>query len=117
MYLDGEYYSLYLRKEKFSANTPLDDLDSQLIYETVLSPVLDIKDMRNDNRISYQSEKDGIGSMKGKVDGGDFSVGFGLYPVSVNQLKRIADSEYNMPPKSTYIEPKLRSGLTIYEFE
>ena len=117
MYLDGEYYSLYLRKEKFTTNTPLDDLDSQLIYETVLSPILEIKDMRNDDRISYQSEKNGIGSMKAKVDAGEFSVGFGLYPVSVNQLKSIADSEYNMPPKSTYIEPKLRSGLTIYEFE
>ena len=117
MYLDGEYYSLYLRKEKFTANNPLDDLDSQLIYETVLSPILDIKDMRDDERISYQSEKKGIGSMKVKVDSNEFTVAFGLFPVSVNQLKRIADSEYNMPPKSTYIEPKLRSGLTIYEFE
>lgn len=117
MYLDGEYYSLYLRKEKFTNNNPLDDLDSQLIYETILSPILDIQDMRDDDRISYQSEKKGVGSMKFKVDTGDFKVGFGLYPVSVNQLKRIADSEYNMPPKSTYIEPKLRSGLTIYEFE
>ena len=117
MYLDGEYYSLYLRKEKFTANNPLDDLDSQLIYETVLSPILDIKDMRDDERISYQSEKKGIGSMKVKIDSEEFKVAFGLYPVSVNQLKRIADSEYNMPPKSTYIEPKLRSGLTIYEFE
>ncbi len=117
MYLDGEYYSLYLRKEKFTNNNPLDDLDSQLIYETILNPILDIKDMRNDIRISYQSEKMGIGSMKTKVDAAEFSVGFGLYPVSVKQLKNIADSEYNMPPKSTYIEPKLRSGLTIYEFE
>lgn len=117
MYLDGEYYSLYLRKEKFTNVNPLSDLDSQLIYETILSPILGIKDMRDDERISYQSEKKGVGSMKFKVDSGDFTVGFGLYPVSVNQLKRIADSEYNMPPKSTYIEPKLRSGLTIYEFE
>ena len=117
MYLDGEYYSLYLRKERFTNINPLSDLDSQLIYETILSPILDIKDMRDDERISYQSEKKGVGSMKFKVDEGGFTVGFGLYPVSVNQLKRIADSEYNMPPKSTYIEPKLRSGLTIYEFE
>lgn len=117
MYLDNEYYSLYLRKDKFKTDSPLDDLDSQLIYETVLSPILNIKDMRNDDRISYQSEKKGIGSMKDKVDEGEFSVGFGLYPVSVKQLKNIADSEFNMPPKSTYIEPKLRSGLTIYEFE
>jgi uncharacterized protein (DUF1015 family) len=117
MYLDGEYYSLYLRKEKFTNVNPLSDLDSQLIYETILSPILGIKDMRDDERISYQSEKKGVGSMKFKVDSGDFTVGFGLFPVSVNQLKRIADSEYNMPPKSTYIEPKLRSGLTIYEYE
>ncbi len=117
MYLDGEYYSLYLRKEKFTVNNPLDDLDSQLIYETILSPILNIKDMRDDDRISYQSEKKGVGSMKFKIDSNEFTVGFGLFPVSVNQLKRIADSEYNMPPKSTYIEPKLRSGLTIYEFE
>lgn len=117
MYLDNEYYSLYLRKEKFSTSSPLDDLDSQLIYDTVLSPLLGIKDMRSDDRISYQSEKKGIGLMKSKVDEGEFSVGFGLFPVSVKQLKNIADSEFNMPPKSTYIEPKLRSGLTIYEFE
>ncbi len=117
MYLDGEYYSLYLRKDKFTLNNPLDDLDSQLIYETVLKPILGIKDMRDDERIYFQSEKKGIGSMKTKVDSKEYTVGFGLFPVSVNQLKRIADSESNMPPKSTYIEPKLRSGLTIYEFE
>jgi len=117
MYLDGEYYSLYLRKEMFEHSKPLDDLDSQLIYETVLKPILNIKDMRDDIRISYQSEKKGIGSMKLKVDSEEFAVAFGLFPVSVNQLKRIADSDCNMPPKSTYIEPKLRSGLTIYEFE
>jgi uncharacterized protein (DUF1015 family) len=117
MYLDGDYYSLYLRKEQFDINNPLDDLDSQLIYETILHPILGIEDLRNDDRVSFQSEKKGFGAMKNLVDSNEYAVAFGLYPVSVNQLKKIADSEFNMPPKSTYIEPKLRSGLTIFEFE
>lgn len=117
MYLDGEYYSLYLRKEQFDLNNPLEDLDSQLIYETILKPILGVKDLRNDKRISFQSEKKGLLAMKMAVDSDRYKIAFGLYPVSVGQLKRVADSEYNMPPKSTYIEPKLRSGLTIYEFE
>jgi len=117
MYLDGEYYSLYLRKEQFDINNPLDDLDSQLIFETILNPILAIDDLRNNDRVSFQSEKKGFGAMKNMVDSGEYTVAFGLYPVSINQLKKIADSDYNMPPKSTYIEPKLRSGLTIYEFE
>ena len=73
--------------------------------------------MRDDESTYYQSEKNGIGSMKAKVDSKEFTVAFGLFPVSVKQLKIIADSECNMPPKNTYIEPKLRSGLTIYKFE
>ncbi|MCK5781570.1 MAG: DUF1015 domain-containing protein [Flavobacteriales bacterium] len=117
MYLDGEYYSLYLRKQHFDIDNPLEDLDSQLIYETVLNPILNIKDMRNDKRLSFQSEKKGFAAMKDRVDSGEYEVAFGLVPVSISQLKKIADSDYNMPPKSTYIEPKLRSGLTIYEYE
>ncbi|MBO3117372.1 DUF1015 domain-containing protein [Winogradskyella sp. DF17] len=116
MYLDGEYYSLYLRKARYKFNTALDHLDAQLLYKTILAPILGIKDLRNDNRIEYVNGRHEIVTIKTSVDSGDFEVGFGMIPATVNQMKHIADEGLKMPPKSTYILPKLRSGITIYEF-
>jgi uncharacterized protein (DUF1015 family) len=116
MYLDGEYYSLYLRKALYKFDTALDKLDAHLLYKTVLQPILGIDDLRNDDRIEYVNGRHEIVTIKSSVDSGDFEVGFGMIPANVSQIKEIADEGLKMPPKSTYILPKLRSGITIYEF-
>jgi len=116
MYLDKEFYSLYLRKNNFKFETALDELDAQILYKTVLKPILNISDLRNNDRIDYLSGKKDIVYLKSKVDSGDFKVGFGMLPATITQMKQIADENLKMPPKSTYIEPKLRSGVAIYEF-
>ncbi|WP_299891852.1 DUF1015 domain-containing protein [uncultured Lacinutrix sp.] len=116
MYLDGEFYSLYLRKANYTFENSLEELDAQLLYKTILKPILGITDLRNDNRIDYLSGKKEIVNLKSKIDSGEFTVGFGMIPATIEQMKNIADDGLKMPPKSTYIEPKLRSGVTIYEF-
>ncbi len=116
MYLDGEFYSLHLRLSKYEFKTSLDALDTQILYKTILNPILGIKDLRNDTRIEYAHGRNNLVSIKQKVDKGEFEVGFGLVPVTINEVKQIADDGLTMPPKSTYIIPKLRSGITIYEF-
>ena len=116
MYLDGNFYSLYLRKKKYKIENALDALDTQILYSTILKPILGIEDVRNDQRISYAHGKMDLAYVKSKVDSREFVVGFGLLPVNVSEMKQIADEGLTMPPKSTYIQPKLRSGITIYEF-
>lgn len=117
MYLDGEFYKLYLRKSLYKINTVLDDLDSQILYKTILQPIFGINDLSNDNNISYIPEIKNPLQLKNEVDSGKFKVGFGSFPLSVSHLKSIANNNLTMPPKSTYVEPKLRSGLTIYELK
>ncbi|MBP2833892.1 DUF1015 domain-containing protein [Aquimarina sp. U1-2] len=116
MYLDGEFYSLYLRKTYYDFDDALAELDAQILFKRVLQPILGIHDLRTDNRIAYSHGKNDIISVKSSIDENEFKVGFGLFPASVDQMKKIADQGLKMPPKSTYIEPKLRSGITIYEF-
>jgi uncharacterized protein (DUF1015 family) len=116
MYLDGEFYSLYLRKNNYTINNALDALDTQILFKTILQPILGIHDMRNDQRLDYSHGKSDLVTIKTKVDSGAFKVGFGLVPITISELKSIADEHLIMPPKSTFIEPKLRSGVTIYEF-
>jgi uncharacterized protein (DUF1015 family) len=116
MYLEGEFYSLYLRKTSYEFNNSLDALDSQILYKTILQPVLGIEDLRNDHRIMYSNGRKNVVNVKSSIDNGEFKVGFGMVPVSIEELKQIADDGLKMPPKSTFIEPKLRSGVTIYEF-
>jgi uncharacterized protein (DUF1015 family) len=116
MYLDGDFYSLYLRKTIYNIESSLDSLDSQILYKTILNPILGIEDLRNDQRITYINGKKDIINIKSSVDSGESKVGFVMVPVNVEEMKQIADDGLKMPPKSTYIEPKLRSGVTIYEF-
>ncbi len=116
MYLDGEFYSLYLRQKKHNFKDALSKLDTQILYQYILEPILGIKDLSNDHRINYvQSQKD-MAFVKGKVDQGKYQVGFGMFPVQIEEIKHIADQGLKMPPKTTYILPKLRSGITIHEF-
>ncbi len=117
MYLDGDFYKLYLRRASYSIETVLDDLDSQVLFRCVLSPILGIEDLSNDKDIAYLPEIDNEMLLKDRVDSGEYAVGFGCFPVSVEQMKQVADQQLIMPPKSSYVEPKLRSGLTIYEIK
>ena len=114
MYLDGEFYSLYLRKSVYTFSDALSRLDTQILFKTILEPILGIKDLRNDKRIQYGFGKHNALRMKDAIDKGEFEVGFGLMPVNIEEIKAVADAGLVMPPKSTYIEPKLRSGLAIY---
>ena len=116
MYLDGNFYALYLRKTLYNFSDALSKLDAQILYTTVLKPILGIEDIRNDSKIVYSQNKSDSLELKNKVDSGDFKVSFGMLPTTIKELKEIVDADLLMPPKTTYIEPKLRSALTIYEF-
>jgi uncharacterized protein (DUF1015 family) len=115
MYLDHEFFALKLKKEKCAFTSKLDSLDAQILYEKVLFPILGIQDLRNDERIEYIPGKLPISEIKNKIDDGEFELGFILFPSDINEIKAIADAHLIMPPKSTFIEPKFRSGLVVYE--
>ena len=114
MYLDGEFYSLKL-KETEGFKTVLERLDAQILYEKVLHPILGITDLRNDERIDYIPGKQSMIDIKEIIDEGEFEVGFTLFPTDITEIKELADNNLIMPPKSTYIDPKFRSGLIVYE--
>lgn len=114
MYLDGEFYQLTLKDEHNFSNVH-ERLDAQILYEKVLSPILGITDLRNDERIDYIPGNRSVVTLKEIVDEGEFELGFMLFAASVEEIKALADENLIMPPKSTYIEPKFRSGLIIYE--
>ena len=116
MYLNGEFYALYLRKSAYNFTNSLSELDAQILYTTVLKPILGIDDIRNASKIMYSQDKSDSLELKTKVDTGDYQVSFGMLPTTIDELKNIVDADLLMPPKTTYIEPKLRSALTIYEF-
>lgn len=113
MYLGGEFYSLKLKDTAFSS--VLEALDAQILYDKILHPLLGITDLRNDSRIDYIPGSRPITAIKETVDEGHYTVGFMLFPAAINEIKQLADNNLIMPPKSTYIEPKLRSGLVVYE--
>ena len=116
MYLNGEFYSLYLKKKEYTFGNLLSKLDSEILYQTILKPILGIEDLNNNNRIGYTNNKLDLLSIKTNVDNGFYKVSFGMVPITVDEMKEIADAKLKMPPKTSYIEPKLRSGLTMYEF-
>ena len=114
MYLDNEFYCLTLKDENNFASV-LESLDAQILYEKVLLPILGIHDLRNDERIDYIPGNQSITTIKEVVDEGEFEIGFMLFPTEISEIKALADNNLIMPPKSTYIEPKFRSGLVVYE--
>ena len=115
MYLKGEFYALYLRKSAYEFTDELSKLDAEILFRTVLKPILGIEDIRDDSKIIYSQDKSDSLELKTKVDSGDFKVSFGMMPTTIEEIKTIVDKGLVMPPKTTYIEPKLRSALTIYE--
>ena len=115
MYLDDNFYALYFKGNILNDENSLQNLDAQILYDTILHPILGIGDLRNDDRIDYISGKESFLVMKNQIDEGLFKVGFILYPTAIEEIKSIANQNLIMPPKSTYIEPKFRCGLLIYE--
>ena len=114
MYLGGRWYSLKARKGTYDDNDPIGMLDVTILTNQVLVPILDILDLRRSKRIDFVGGIRGLGELKQRVDNDEMKVAFALYPVSMKQLIVIADSGNIMPPKTTWFEPKLRSGLVIH---
>ncbi len=117
MYIDSEWYSLIAKPGTFNDNDPIECLDVTVLSNLILSPVLNITDLRKSNRIDFVGGIRGLGELKKRVDSGEMAAAFALYPVSMKQLINIADSGNIMPPKTTWFEPKLRSGLFIHCLE
>jgi uncharacterized protein (DUF1015 family) len=117
MYLEGKWYSLTAKEGTYDDDDPIRSLDVTVLSETILDPVLDIKDLRKSTRIDFVGGIRGLEELKKRVDSGEMKVAFALYPVSMKQLMDIADTGNIMPPKTTWFEPKLRSGLVIHSLE
>ena len=117
MYLGGKWYSLTARPGRYDDSDPIGVLDVTILSRLVLDKILGIKDLRTDNRIDFVGGIRGLGELSRRVDSGEMKVAFALYPVSMDQLMRIADSGSIMPPKTTWFEPKLRSGLAIHKLD
>ncbi len=117
MYLDGMWYSLTAKTGTYNDNDPIGVLDVTILTNEVLTPLFNIKDLRTDNRIDFVGGIRGLGELKKRVDSGEMAVAFALFPVSMDQLINIADSGKIMPPKTTWFEPKLRSGLVVHELD
>ena len=117
MYLDGAWYSLTAKQGTYDDNDPIGVLDVTILSNLVLDKLLGIKDLRTDKRIDFVGGIRGLGELQRRVDSGEMQVAFALYPVSMKQLIDIADSGNIMPPKTTWFEPKLRSGLVIHSLE
>lgn len=117
MYLDGKWYRLKARKGTYNDKDPIGVLDVTILTEKVLVPLFDIQDLRRSKRIDFIGGIRGLGELKKRVDSGEMKVAFALYPVSMKQLITIADTGNIMPPKTTWFEPKLRSGLVIHKLD
>ena len=115
MYLDGKWYSLEAKPGRYDDKDPIGVLDVTILSNLVLDKILGIKDLRTDKRIDFVGGIRGLGELSRRVDSGEMKVAFALYPVSMKQLTDIADSGNIMPPKTTWFEPKLRSGLAIHK--
>jgi uncharacterized protein (DUF1015 family) len=114
MYLAGEWYSLVAKPGTYNDHDAIGVLDVTILSEKVLKPLLNIHDLRTDRRIDFVGGMRGLKELERRVNSGEMSVAFALYPVSMKQLIDIADSGQIMPPKTTWFEPKLRSGLVVH---
>ncbi len=114
MYLGDKWYSLTAKPGRYDDSDPIGVLDVTILSQLVLDKILGIKDLRTDKRIDFVGGIRGLGELSRRVDSGEMKVAFALYPVSMDQLIRIADTGNIMPPKTTWFEPKLRSGLAIH---
>ena len=115
LYLEGKWYSLTAKEGTYDDNAPIGVLDVTISSNLILDEILGITDLRSDKRIDFVGGIRGLGELKKRVDSGEMKVALALYPVSMKQLMDIADTGNIMPPKTTWFEPKLRSGLIIHK--
>ena len=115
LYLDGEWYSLSAKEGTYDNSDPIGVLDVDISSRLILDEILNIKDLRSSDRIDFVGGLRGLGELKRRVDSGEMRTALALYPVSMKQIMDIADSGKIMPPKATWFEPKLRSGLVIHK--
>ena len=116
MYLNGFWYSL-IAQPKIEIQDCVSKLDPAILSNNILAPILNITDEKTDKNISFEAGTTPLSVIKNKIDSGEYALAFILKPIPILSLKEVADNNLSMPPKSTYIEPKLRSGLTIYSLE
>lgn len=117
LYLAGQWYSLTAKPGRYNDSDPIGVLDVSVSSNLILDKILGIKDLRSDKRIDFVGGIRGLGELKRRVDSGEMRVALALYPVTMQQIIDIADSGNIMPPKTTWFEPKLRSGLVIHSLE
>lgn len=113
-YIDGKWFSLAAKPEVCSSTDPVKSLDAQILTDVVLTPILGIQDLKTDKNIAFIAGAEGLAAITSAVDNEQAVAGFVLFPVRMEQVKAVADHQLIMPPKSTWVEPKIRSGLTIY---
>lgn len=114
LYMEGQWYLLEAKEGTFDPNDPISVLDISILQDNVLSPILGIQDPRTDDRINFVGGIRGLTELEKLVDQSDYKLAFSLYPTSIEQLMAVADAGRVMPPKSTWFEPKLRSGLIVH---
>ena len=117
LYLGGKWYSLTAKPGRYNDNDPIGVLDVTISSNLILDKILGIKDLRSDKRIDFVGGIRGLGELQRRVDSGEMKMALALYPVTMQQIIDIADSGNIMPPKTTWFEPKLRSGLVVHELE
>ena len=117
LYLDGKWYSLIANDDTYDDKDPIGVLDVDISSRLILDDILGIKDLRSDKRIDFVGGLRGLKELKRRVDNGEMRMALALYPVSMQQIMDIADSGKIMPPKATWFEPKLRSGLVIHKLQ
>lgn len=117
LYVEGQWYSLTAKPETYDENDPIGVLDVDISSRLILNGILNIMDLRTDKRVDFVGGLRGLDELKRRVDSGEMQAALALYPVTMKQIMDIADSGNIMPPKATWFEPKLRSGLVIHELE
>jgi uncharacterized protein (DUF1015 family) len=112
--LKGDWYRLKCKEAIIEEHHPVKSLDAEIVTEFILNPILGIKDLKTDSNIEFFSEIEPVDSIEKQIKEGKYALAFFLYPCTIEQVKTVADNHMIMPPKSTWVEPKMRSGLTIY---
>jgi uncharacterized protein (DUF1015 family) len=113
--MGNDWYLFQPDHSYINESNPVEQLDSFILSDLILKPLLGIVDLKTSNQVEFVPGNECLSSIEDKINSGKFEVGFILHPATINQVKEVADAGMNMPPKSTWVEPKLRSGLTIYQ--
>jgi uncharacterized protein (DUF1015 family) len=117
MYLGGEWHRIELDEASVDRDDPIGSLDVSLLQERILGPVLGVGDPRTDQRLEFVGGIRGTRELERRVDSGEMAIAFSLFPTTMEQLMTVSDTGTVMPPKSTWFEPKLRSGLFVHELD